>query len=144
MRHLSAHKAKACARLVAVRVLDFNGSAKASDVVSCLDWVLKNAQLPAVVHLGAGSDSPNSVSDAAASAVLAKGIPVVVSAGNTNSGDVLAVKAAAGVEILRAYLFLCCLACCAMLTWQGIHFAGAANPSVRVLMLLFLQEPLFN
>ena len=76
-----------CVSFLVVRVTACDGSAHTSQVVSGLDWVLNNAQQPAVVYLGApGTGAPDTVLDDAVLAVLQAGISVVVPAGNYNQG----------------------------------------------------------
>lgn len=76
-----------CVFFLVVRVTACDGSAHTSHVVSGLDWVLNNAQQPAVVYLGApGTYAPDTVLDDAVLAVLQAGISVVVPAGNYNQG----------------------------------------------------------
>lgn len=74
------------ATVVPVRVLGCSGSGKMSDVISGLDWVVKNhpAGTPGVVNMslsGARSDIMGRAVDAATAA----GLLVVVAAGNTNT-----------------------------------------------------------
>lgn len=70
--------------LVAVRVLDCAGSGSWSGVVAGLDWILANAQRPAVVNMSLGG-SPATIVDEAVARLTAAGIPVVVAAGNSNA-----------------------------------------------------------
>ena len=69
----------------AVKVMDCNGNGWVSDVVSGVEWVISNAQQPAVVYLGAHSEEPLLALDAAVRAVLQAGISVVVSAENQDA-----------------------------------------------------------
>ena len=74
---------------VAVRVIDCNGQAWASDVIAGLEWVLLNAPLHgAAVYMAAGSVIHPAL-DMAASNAVAAGISVVAAAGSTNEGDLL-------------------------------------------------------
>jgi subtilisin family serine protease len=72
------------ASLVAVRVLDCNGSGSVSGVIAGIDWAINHhTTAPAVMNLSLGttkSDSLNSAIDRA----YADGITVVVAAGNSN------------------------------------------------------------
>lgn len=72
------------ATLVAVRVLDCNGSGSVSGVIAGIDWAINHhTTAPAVMNLSLGttkSDSLNSAIDRA----FADGITVVVAAGNSN------------------------------------------------------------
>ena len=70
-------------------MLDCDGSGWVSDVVSGLEWVISNAQQPAVVHLGAHFEEPVQALDDAVLALLQAGISVVVGAGNQNSSTPL-------------------------------------------------------
>ena len=67
--------------LVAVRVLDCNGSGSTSGVVAGMDWVTENASGPSVSNMSLGGSSSSSMNDAVARMYNA-GIPVVVAAGN--------------------------------------------------------------
>ena len=68
-------------KLVAVRVLDCEGSGWASDIIDGLDWVIAHKTGPAVVNmsLGGGAYAPI---DAAVERTVDAGILVVVAAGN--------------------------------------------------------------
>jgi len=70
--------------LVAVRVLDCAGSGTTSGVIAGLDWIAQNhpANAPAVVNMSLGG-AANSSLDSAVSALVARGITVVVAAGNS-------------------------------------------------------------
>ncbi|TDU84102.1 subtilisin family serine protease [Kribbella voronezhensis] len=72
------------AKIVAVRVLDCNGSGSTESVVAGIDWVTKNAKKPAVANmsLGGGADA---ALDAAVKASIDSGITYAVAAGNDNS-----------------------------------------------------------
>lgn len=67
--------------LVAVRVLDCQGNGTTGTVIAGLDWVAGNARRPAVVNLSVGGGVSSAV-DRAVEGVIARGVPVVVSAGN--------------------------------------------------------------
>jgi subtilisin family serine protease len=69
--------------LVAVRVLDCNGSGTWSGVVAGMDWVAAQASGPAVANMSLGGGSSTAVNDAVTRMVNA-GVPVVVAAGNGN------------------------------------------------------------
>jgi subtilisin family serine protease len=68
-------------KLVAVRVLDCEGSGWASDIIDGLDWVIAHRSGPSVVNmsLGGGVYAPL---DAAVERTVAAGVNVVVAAGN--------------------------------------------------------------
>lgn len=70
-------------KLVAVRVLDENGSGTYEQVIAGIDWVTRNAVKPAVANMSLGGD-PDSVLDAAVRGSIASGITYVVAAGNQN------------------------------------------------------------
>ena len=72
------------ARIVPVRVLGCNGSGTNIDVIAGLDWVAKNARGPAVVNMSLGGGASKSL-DNAVKDLVAKGITVVVAAGNENA-----------------------------------------------------------
>nr|WP_245614160.1 S8 family peptidase [Actinokineospora inagensis] len=69
------------AKVVAVRSLDCKGSGPDSATVSAMEWVAKNAVKPAVVNMSLGMDTLG-VGDDQVKAMVAKGIVVVLSAGN--------------------------------------------------------------
>lgn len=71
------------ARIVPVRVLGCDGSGTNVDVIAGLDWVAKNARGPAVVNLSLGGGASKSL-DSAVKDLVARGITVVVAAGNEN------------------------------------------------------------
>ncbi|GAA4076126.1 S8 family peptidase [Nocardioides kongjuensis] len=74
------------ARLVAVRVLDCNGSGATSGVIAGLDWVVANHQAgrPAVANMSLGG-SASATLDAAVKRVIADGVTMAVAAGNENA-----------------------------------------------------------
>jgi subtilisin family serine protease len=69
-------------KLVAVRVLDCNGSGTSSGVIAGLDWVSANRRLPAVANLSLGGDFSQAINDAVERTVAA-GVSVAVAAGNS-------------------------------------------------------------
>ena len=69
--------------LVAVRVLDCNGSGTNAGVIAGVDWVANNAILPAVANMSLGGGA-NTTLDNAVKAAVARGITFVVAAGNGN------------------------------------------------------------
>ncbi|MES3000540.1 MAG: S8 family peptidase [Pseudomonadota bacterium] len=71
-------------QLVPVRVLDCNGSGSWSDVIAGLDFAANSTLRPAVANLSLGGGASAAVNAAVANAV-AKGVVVVVAAGNDNS-----------------------------------------------------------
>ncbi|MEU7567755.1 S8 family peptidase [Streptomyces fradiae] len=72
------------AKIVAVRVLDNNGSGTTAGVVAGIDWVTRNAVKPAVANmsLGGGADS---TLDAAVRNSIASGVTYAVAAGNEST-----------------------------------------------------------
>ncbi|MFK0254476.1 S8 family peptidase [Streptomyces sp. NPDC090445] len=72
------------AKIVAVRVLDNNGSGTTAQVVAGIDWVTRNAVKPAVANmsLGGGADS---ALDTAVRNSIASGITYAVAAGNEST-----------------------------------------------------------
>lgn len=71
------------ADLVAVRVLDCNGSGSFSGVIAGMDWVAENASGPSVANMSLGGGSSDSIDEAVAR-MYAAGVPVIVAAGNGN------------------------------------------------------------
>lgn len=69
--------------LVPVRVLDCNGSGSWSGVIAGIDWVASNHVKPAVANMSLGGGASTSVDNAVANAI-ARGVIVVVAAGNSN------------------------------------------------------------
>jgi len=72
------------ANIVAVRVLDDDGSGTTDGVVAGIDWVTENAQFPAVANMSLGGDA-DSVLDAAVANSISAGITYAVAAGNDNT-----------------------------------------------------------
>jgi len=74
------------ARVVALRVLDCNGTGIIEDVISALEYVRANAKKPAVVTLSLGVPAGEwsaPLERAVRSAILEKGVTVVVASGNS-------------------------------------------------------------
>jgi aqualysin 1 len=69
--------------LRAVKVLGCDNTGAGSNIIGGLDWIAANAQKPAVVNMSLGGD-PSENRENAVRRVIAKGITVVVSAGNDN------------------------------------------------------------
>ena len=75
-------------RLVGVRVLSCAGYGSDADVIAGMDWVAKNAALPAVVNMSIGDVIPSKTMgtsgpmDDAVRAMISSGITVVIAAGN--------------------------------------------------------------
>jgi len=68
-------------KLYAVRVLNCTGGGTLAGVIAGIDWVAANRVLPAVANMSLGGSSSSSLNQAVANTV-AKGVTVVVSAGN--------------------------------------------------------------
>ncbi|HVF40750.1 MAG TPA: S8 family serine peptidase, partial [Gemmatimonadaceae bacterium] len=75
-------------KLVGVRVLNCVGYGSDADVIAGMDWVAKNATLPAVANMSLGDVIPtktmgtNGPVDDAVKAIVASGISLAVAAGN--------------------------------------------------------------
>jgi subtilisin family serine protease len=70
--------------LIPVRVLDCTGSGTWSGVIAGVDWVATSTQRPAVANMSLGGDASTAV-DAAVAGAVAKGVTMVVAAGNSNA-----------------------------------------------------------
>lgn len=70
--------------MVAVRVLDCNGSGTFSGVIAGMDWVAANANGPSVANMSLGGGRSTSVNDAV-SRMYNSGVSIVVAAGNSNA-----------------------------------------------------------
>ena len=70
--------------LTPVRVLDCRGSGTWSGVIAGIDWVANTTARPAVANMSLGGGKSTSVNDAVAGAV-AKGVTMVVAAGNSSA-----------------------------------------------------------
>lgn len=73
--------------LVAVRVLDCNGSGSWSGVIAGMDWVANEAKKvgsgPSVANMSLGGGASTTI-DAAVARIYDAGVPVIVAAGNNN------------------------------------------------------------
>lgn len=67
-----------------IRVLDCAGSGALSGVIAGLDWIVANAVRPAVVNMSLGAGASSTL-DTATANMAAKGIVVVVAAGNSDA-----------------------------------------------------------
>ncbi|WP_128981166.1 S8 family peptidase [Streptomyces roseicoloratus] len=72
------------AKIVAVRVLDDNGSGTTEQVVAGIDWVTKNHQGPSVANMSLGGGADPALDDAVKKAI-ASGVTFGVAAGNESS-----------------------------------------------------------
>jgi subtilisin family serine protease len=68
-------------KVVAVRVLDNNGSGTTAQVIAGIDWVTKHAKKPAVANISLGGYA-NAQLDAAVRSSIASGVTYAVAAGN--------------------------------------------------------------
>ncbi|MEU0663552.1 S8 family peptidase [Streptomyces lavendulocolor] len=80
----AAHGVAKKAKVVAVRVLDDNGSGTTEQVVAGIDWVTKNHQGPSVANMSLGGGVDPAL-DAAVSKAIASGVTFAVAAGNESS-----------------------------------------------------------
>ncbi|MET8764660.1 S8 family peptidase [Lentzea sp. NPDC004782] len=78
------HGVAKAANIVAVRVLDNNGSGTLDGVVAGIDWVGNNAVKPAVANMSLGGGANASI-DTAVRNAIAKGVTFAVAAGNSNA-----------------------------------------------------------
>jgi subtilisin family serine protease len=69
--------------LIAIRVLDCNGSGYTSDVLMGLDWIARNRTLPAVANLSLGGGA-NSTLDEGVRKIISLGVATSIAAGNNN------------------------------------------------------------
>lgn len=72
------------ATLVAVRVLDCNGSGPTSGVIAGVDWVTANHVKPAVANMSLGGGASTALDDAVNNSIAA-GVTYAVAAGNSNA-----------------------------------------------------------
>ncbi|MFF0728404.1 S8 family serine peptidase [Streptomyces sp. NPDC004134] len=72
------------ADVVSVRVLNCQGTAPWSTVISGIDWVARNAAEPAVVNISISGGTNTETNQALQNLVRNTGIPVAVAAGNEN------------------------------------------------------------
>ncbi|MEV6956643.1 S8 family peptidase [Streptomyces sp. NPDC051183] len=71
------------ARIVAVRVLNCDGSGSTSGVIAGVDWVTSNAVKPAVANMSLGGSASTSLDDAVKRSI-ASGVSYALAAGNGN------------------------------------------------------------
>jgi subtilisin family serine protease len=71
-------------QLVAVRVLDCNGSGSTASVVAGINWVTRNRILPAVANMSLGGGPSGSI-DTAVSRSISAGVTYAIAAGNSNA-----------------------------------------------------------
>ncbi|MFI1166985.1 S8 family peptidase [Streptomyces sp. NPDC020801] len=80
----TAHGVAKKAKIVAVRVLDNNGSGTTEQVVAGIDWVTKNHKGPSVANMSLGGGADPAL-DAAVSKAIASGVTFAVAAGNEST-----------------------------------------------------------
>ncbi|MEU6882325.1 S8 family serine peptidase [Streptomyces sp. NPDC046712] len=80
----TAHGVAKKAKIVAVRVLDDNGSGTTEQVVAGIDWVTKNHQGPSVANMSLGGGADPALDEAVKKAI-ASGVTFGVAAGNESS-----------------------------------------------------------
>ncbi|MBP2405749.1 S8 family peptidase [Streptomyces syringium] len=80
----TAHGVAKKAKIVAVRVLDANGSGSTEQVVAGIDWVVKNHKGPSVANMSLGGGADEAL-DAAVKRAVAAGVTFAVAAGNESS-----------------------------------------------------------
>ncbi|MEE1756565.1 S8 family peptidase [Streptomyces sp. SP18CS02] len=80
----TAHGVAKKAKIVAVRVLDDNGSGTTEQVVAGIDWVTKNHQGPSVANMSLGGGADPALDEAVRKAI-ASGVTFGVAAGNESA-----------------------------------------------------------
>ncbi|MFF8828082.1 S8 family peptidase [Streptomyces sp. NPDC015131] len=80
----AAHGVAKKAKIVAVRVLDDNGSGTTEQVVAGIDWVTKNHQGPSVANMSLGGGADPALDEAVKKAIAA-GVTFGVAAGNESA-----------------------------------------------------------
>ncbi|MGX1880489.1 S8 family peptidase [Streptomyces sp. NPDC055287] len=80
----AAHGVAKKAKIVAVRVLDDQGSGTTEGVVAGIDWVTKNHQGPSVANMSLGGGADEALDEAVRKAIAA-GVTFGVAAGNESS-----------------------------------------------------------
>ncbi|MED7948824.1 S8 family serine peptidase [Streptomyces sp. BE20] len=82
------------ARLVSVRIVDCTGNGDTAQMIAGLDWVARDARLPAVLNASVGEERSTALNNAA-TAVSDRGVLPVVSAGNDGTDACTASPASA-------------------------------------------------
>ncbi|MFJ2822015.1 S8 family serine peptidase [Streptomyces toxytricini] len=80
----TAHGVAKKAKVVAVRVLDDNGSGTTEQVVAGIDWVTENHSGPSVANMSLGGGADEAL-DAAVKRAIAAGVTFAVAAGNESA-----------------------------------------------------------
>lgn len=70
--------------IYAVKVINCDGTADASNVLAGLDWLSANVKFPAIASMSLGADTPNQALDDAVTALIQQGTLAVIAAGNYN------------------------------------------------------------
>ena len=86
-------------KLVAVRVLDCDGSGTTEQVLAGIDWVTENAVKPAVANMSLGSDEIDRVLNDAVANSIASGVTYAVAAGNEDDNACKSSPAAVSTAI---------------------------------------------
>lgn len=87
--------------LIAVRVLDCEGSGATSGVIAGMDWVTKNARRPAVANMSLGGIYSSAI-NAAVKRMTDKGVTLAVAAGNDSLSSCYFSPASAGSALTVA------------------------------------------
>jgi subtilisin family serine protease len=87
--------------LIAVRVLDCEGSGATSGVIAGMDWVTKNAKRPAVANMSLGGIYSSAI-NAAVKRMTDKGVTLAVAAGNDSLSSCYFSPASAGSALTVA------------------------------------------
>ncbi|MER5310818.1 S8 family peptidase [Streptomyces sp. NPDC002773] len=80
----TSHGVAKKSKIVAVRVLDDNGSGTTEQVVAGIDWVTQNHSGPSVANMSLGGGADEAL-DAAVKRAIASGVTFAVAAGNESS-----------------------------------------------------------
>ncbi|MEU1819152.1 S8 family peptidase [Streptomyces roseifaciens] len=80
----TAHGVAKKAKIVAVKVLDGQGSGSTEQVVAGIDWVTKNHKGPSVANMSLGGGADEAL-DAAVQKAIASGVTFAIAAGNESS-----------------------------------------------------------
>ncbi|MGO1051995.1 S8 family peptidase [Crossiella sp. CA198] len=73
------------ADLVAVRVLNCQGSGQWSQIIAGIDWVAKNAKKPAVANMSLGGTGSNAAMENAVKKAVAAGVTFAIAGGNSGA-----------------------------------------------------------
>jgi subtilisin family serine protease len=81
----TAHGVATAVDLVAVKVLDCNGSGTLAGVADGVDWVTANAVKPAVANMSLGAPGANATLEDAVKRSIDSGVTYAIASGNSNS-----------------------------------------------------------